>query len=140
LYDYYRRGDDVTWAWKRHERRNRNSLTYKVEKTKDSPHEPSSEEEKSRWELSWLSIVKDPGGFPCLILSVVNFVGGPNRPEANVFYREAVAPFWQTIKASLERSYANQFVETEQEIERISENINAFLDNLLGPASLSKIS
>jgi hypothetical protein len=58
-----------------------------------------------------------------------------NIPEGNAFYREAVAPFWQTIKACLERSYANQFVETEQAIENISENINAFLDNLLSPAS-----
>jgi hypothetical protein len=53
-----------------------------------------------------------------------------NMPEKNAFYRETIAPYWISIKSTLETSFDSQFSKTEEELQMISETMDAFLSKL----------
>ena len=64
-----------------------------------------------------------PSDYPGLMLD--------NIPEKNAFYQDVVAPYWISIKSTLEKSFANQFSNTEEELQVISKTLNSCLDELL---------
>jgi hypothetical protein len=50
-----------------------------------------------------------------------------NKPEASVYYRKVIAPHWIPIKSALEASFDSQFSKAEEELQVISETVDAFL-------------
>jgi len=54
-----------------------------------------------------------------------------NTPEGNTFYREVIASYWIPIKSALETSFDSQFSKAEEELQVISETMDAFLGKLL---------
>ena len=68
-------------------------------------------------------LVPIPPDYPLLYLD--------NIPEKTAFYRETIAPYWISIKSTLEASFASQFSKTEDALQIISKTIDSCLDELL---------